>query len=212
MKRTKKDPDQKLVTKSTVRKRGWTEKMCDTYLPKPACTLANPHYRSGPPMSLYDLESIEATEKTDSFQLAREKSKPRQASAQKAVQTKLDAVKQYVEKAKFPIHRTDRYSLIRCACENYNAHHESEYGDAHEHSDPLFLDRICVNYLRHQACQYEQKLEGIFGKVGASEAYLQIKFKVLDSIARAYDYLADECGRQKERAESIHLVFLENKV
>lgn len=81
---------------------------------------------------------------------------------------------------------------------------------ASEHSDPEFLERIRVNYLRHNSCRYEHHLEMIAGRVGTKDAYLEIKEKVLDAIAEVYPWLGAECLRQekwmREEAEQTELV------
>lgn len=67
---------------------------------------------------------------------------------------------------------------------------------ASERSSPEFLERITVNYLRHELSSYENHLTRVAGQVGAEDAYWRIKEKVLDAIAGAYPHLAAECCRQ----------------
>jgi hypothetical protein len=52
-------------------------------------------------------------------------------------------------------------------------------------------------YLRHEMSDYEESLDRIAGKVGAGDAYLIVKGKVLDAIAAVYPHLALECMRQE---------------
>jgi hypothetical protein len=89
--------------------------------------------------------------------------------------------------------------LIDSACKSYNDWNETWNSDeaATKNSDSLFLQRICVNYLRHEKTTYEDHLYEIHGRVGVLEAYFSIKDKVLDAIAKAYPWLVEECNRQK---------------
>ena len=91
--------------------------------------------------------------------------------------------------------------LIRRACAHYNARRwQSErepYGPpARADSDPLFLERIAVNYLRHELSPYEAQLGAIYGRVGVREGYIALKAKVLAAIAVSYPEFAAECERQ----------------
>ncbi len=61
------------------------------------------------------------------------------------------------------------------------------------------LDRACVNYLRHNMSSYDDKLDGIFRKVGKLDAMDIIRDKVYKKIAEAYPYLRDECELQLEQ-------------
>ena len=86
------------------------------------------------------------------------------------------------------------------AIEHYNNRQiEMEnYGNvATKNSDPEFLKRISVNFLRHCCSSYEYELDKIYGKIGRAEAYIIIKNKILDTIANNYNYLAKEAYRQK---------------
>lgn len=53
----KKD-ETKYITLSTIKERGWTDKLIKEYLPNPDKTAQNPHYRSASPMKLYELNKI----------------------------------------------------------------------------------------------------------------------------------------------------------
>lgn len=57
MKKQKQD-DIKYITLSTVKERGWTDKLIKEYLPTPHKTATNPHYKSAAPMKLYELNKI----------------------------------------------------------------------------------------------------------------------------------------------------------
>jgi hypothetical protein len=149
-------------------------------------------------MKLYRSERVEQAEKSPAFREAKKKQKRRHGAAQKARATKLARIAQYVGSLKIEVPELEKDELIRLACANYNAG-SREGPKASESSDPEFLARISVNYLRHSGTQYEQNLKKIAGRMGAGDAYLDIKTKVLNAISAAYRWLEDECERQEKR-------------
>lgn len=54
-----------------------------------------------------------------------------------------------------------------------------------------------MNYLRHQVTKYDYHLDQVHGKVRIDDAYLAIREKVFEAIAKTYPWLADECRRQE---------------
>jgi hypothetical protein len=66
--------------------------------------------------------------------------------------------------------------------------------EARRNSDPEFLQRITINYIRHQHSEYDEQLEHIFGKVGTAEAYLALNRKIADAIEEKYPVLREACA------------------
>jgi hypothetical protein len=189
---------------SQIKARGWTDALIARFLGDPDGLRPNPHYRSGPPMKLYKWQRVEQAEASTEFREAQDARKKRRDAAQKALATKKQKIADYLENVKVEVPQLPREKLIRLACDNYNASRPERKSDAPlatEHSDPVFLERICVNYLRHCLTKYETHLDEIAGKVGARDAYLDIKTKVLEEIAAEYDWLWDECWRQERRMQ-----------
>jgi hypothetical protein len=164
----------------------------------------NPHYRSAAPMRLYERERVLALEKSDAFKQAEALHDERRAAALKAIETKKQKLFQCIKTVKIDVPVLPHDELIAKACKHYN-----DWGYLKEDSfvalptdSPDFLNRITVNYLRHQLTSYEHELDNIFGKVGISEGRTRIRAKVYKAIAKAYPQLADECNRQREKRES----------
>jgi len=93
----------------------------------------------------------------------------------------------------------------RDACAHYNAlqlaRGNYDYDQATPDSDPAFLERIAVNYLRHELSDYEPELAKLFGQVGRADASSVVRKRVYNAIADAYPDLASECSRQlRDRA------------
>lgn len=67
-------------------------------------------------------------------------------------------------------------------------------------SDPEFLARLCVNYLRHRMTSYDAQLRrlGRLGRPG-DLVVATVQRNALEAIQVAYPELAAECARQMER-------------
>src|SRR4249920_1196998 len=87
----------------------------------------------------------------------------------------------------------------RAAIEAYNEWHWDGDGTA-EDAPAEFLERITVNFIRHNLTAYDRALEEVAGRVGIASA---VQSKDLLSHRRAigesYPALADECSRQLMR-------------
>jgi len=153
-------------------------------------------YRNAPSMSLYKLSRIEEIENGEEYKEYLEKIKNRREGAKKANTTKLNKLLEYVENIKITLPKISKEKLVKNACKNYNDWNYDKEEKATKDSDRLFLDRICVNYLRHQLTEYEEELDNIFGKVGTYMGYEMIRDKVFSKIAKNYPWLKEECERQ----------------
>jgi len=82
---------------------------------------------------------------------------------------------------------------------HYNAR-ERVWGSASasESSDERFLDRITVNYVRHELTNYDGLLASLHGKVGIAEAKELVRERVYDAICDAYPALLEECLDQED--------------
>lgn len=60
------------------------------------------------------------------------------------------------------------------------------------------LERWMVNFVRHNLCEYDDKLIDLFGLVGKEELYHRLKTETLAKIAEVYPELDVECKRQAQ--------------
>ena len=196
-----------MITRARMKsERGWTDSLLKLFLPEPDVITENPNYKKGPPMLLFNLEKIEAIEKTEEFKAKQAGTTKRKQAAEKAVETKLKKMEEHLNKIIIKVPVLQREQLIKKACNHYNnmqreRESEGRYTsgmDADKDSDLKFLERICVNYLRHCLTSYEHQLNKISGKVGFGEGYEEIRRKIFDSISENYEWLAKECKRQQE--------------
>jgi hypothetical protein len=187
------------LTVPSLKARGWTQALIRDYLGAPDTSCPNPYYRSAAPMRLYARARVEAVEASPAWSTLQEQVARRKAAA-KAVETKTQRLWDYLDELEITVPVMSLPLLTEQACAHYNDRQAArERWDAQEAtpaSNPSFLERISVNYLRHRLSSYEQELARLFGKVGVREAYLEVNEMVYDAIATAYPTLAAECARQ----------------
>lgn len=201
--------EEKMIAKCALKERGWTNSLIEKFLPFPDKLKPNPHYRCAPEMKLYILKRVEFIEKSKDFKKLMKNVKKRKESSKKAVETKLNNLNRYLETISITLPLLPKESLINKACQHYNnmqnhrAYQGLKYSDesACKNSDTLFLERICVNYLRHSLTDYEKELDIIYGKVGFSSGYIEIRNKIFKEISIKYPWLKDECIRQNGEIE-----------
>lgn len=181
------------LTQTAVKERGWTDWLIRQFLPSPDQTRRNPCYRNAAPMKLYAVDRVVAAEATSEFM--EHPAHKRRQSAQRAVETKRQQLSAHLDTIEIQVPVVD--NLVDCACQSYNDHNWRSEWAATPDSERSFLDRICVNYLRHRMTSYEYHLDTIAGRVGVADGYIEVKSKVLNAIADAYPNLAGECSRQE---------------
>ncbi len=193
--------EKELFTTPDLKSRGWTDSLVRRFLEVPDDTRSNPKYRNaGSPMKLYLRDRVSKIETSMEFMDAKRKADARKISAKKAVETKLAQMTNYIKNLTIEVPEMERTKLIEAANENFRS---LDLPSEVRLSD----ERMCVNFLRHCGTKYETELRSIAGKTGAVDAYFKIKDMVLEKIAFTYDWLAEECDRQrgkmnKERSES----------
>lgn len=186
------------TTKSRLKEQGWTDGMIKKLLGEPDTTKPNPMYKSAAPMALYLVTRVQKVEASEAFREAKEKSAGRKASAQKAVKTKLEKALDYARTVVINVPAINYEKVVKRACQSYNEWHEYDrYGRYNEYftpADPLnsdkdFLQRITINYLRHECSSYEQQLYKLYGKTGVNEAHDILQKRINDEIQRIYPQL-----------------------
>ena len=197
--------DSSMITPTRLKsERFWTDTLINRYLGEPDKFVKNPHYRSGPPMALYDLDRVIACEHqpdvAEALQRIAERRPQRQRAAQDIAQRKRQAVLDWVRSLSIQLPVLSHNQLIHQACDHYNTLWDARgrYDKwASPSDDPAFLARITVNYLRHACSPYDDRLDDLFGQIGATEGRPLLKQRVLTAIARQYPDLASECRRQQ---------------
>lgn len=189
------------LNKAELMARGWTKALIRDFLGEPDEHCTNPYYRSGPPICWYWLVRVEQVERQPEFQQARTRAERRRKLALDAAECRRRELLSRVEGLTIEVPRLEALELERHAWESYSRlQWERDHAEADgAGADLEFMQRICVNYLRHELTIYDQQLREIAGQVGCHSAYLALKSKVLKAIADVYPDLAPECMRQEDR-------------
>jgi len=191
-----------LLSVPALKERGWTDTLIHDLLGCPDATRPNPHRRSGPAMRLYDPVCVEAVEASDAWAERIARARKRQEASTRAAETKRAKLLARLETVTITVPVIAMDDLTQSACDDYNERQMEtgrwEGATASPSSDPEFLLRITVNYLRHVMSGYDGELLVIFGRVGVREGYAEINRKAYAAIAAAYPALAGECQRPIE--------------
>lgn len=99
--------------------------------------------------------------------------------------------------------------LVRHACAHYNQLNPGKRpADPRSvRADPLFMERICVNYLRHALSEYDANRDALRRLTSdpgtAQQVGAIIKGRTLAAIAETYPMLAGEARRQAVRTDQV---------
>ncbi|MCC3271870.1 hypothetical protein MUK71_06805 [Arthrobacter zhangbolii] len=186
-----------LIANDLKKERGWTDGQIKTFLPEPDKTARNPFSRKAAPMKLYSLERVEAIEATPEYRRAREASRNRQLAARERALVKKKAAVAVAESLDLRITPEPWDTVLQKAIAHFNGRLRGKQSPAGLSTAPSRLNRLTVNYLRHQQTSYEEELKEFKGVVGVGEAYLVVRNRILDLIADTYPQLKAECERQK---------------
>jgi len=187
-----------LYSAPDLKKRGWTEASITRILGHWENERPNPYGKA--PMRFWTKSKVESAEKTRAFQDFKSKSDVRSKKAKEVAEVKK---KELLEKIGSwePTIVLPSGSLRKAAIQHYEdlwaSKGEFKLADS---TNPEFLDRITVNYLRHECTDYDPLLEGLAGKIGKFEAYELAKCHVLGAIARKFPKLSKECLKQRQKA------------
>lgn len=205
-----------LYTMRELSERGWTPAMVRDLLGEADDSRPNPFYASGADMRLWLRERTHQAERTEEWARRRTMADRRSAASKRAANAKRANLLEKVEQVQVQVPALDEDELRRRAITSFNrrAQEQAEtrsrrggwYGPepVDENSDPQFLERITVNYVRHELTRYDQMWSDLAGQVGREQAHRLLRGRVLDEIARVYPALAGECERQKRRWEAEH--------
>jgi len=191
-------------TKTTlIKHRGWTEKAIKLFLGEHDKEGRNPYYSSASPTKLYLIKRVEKKEKSKEFKDFKNKNNSRKNGSKKSIETKKKKITEFITNLNIDI-KKQKFSIIKKeAIESYNEFKEDisfeigfDFQKATLSSDKQFLNRIIVNYIRHNLSEYDYRLQEIFGKVGKQEAYKLLNKKIYNKIAEIYPQLKQECNNQ----------------
>lgn len=181
---------------------GFTKSMIDKLLPPPILK-RNPHYASAAPVKLWREADVLAVMQTREYCEMAEKAASRKQAAKKAVKTKAAKAESIADDliASIRVKRWDMAALERVTLSAMQQWHY-DHGDFDALTpDRETLERWMVNFIRHNLCEYDDKLDGLFGLVGKEGLYKRLKAETLLKISQVYPELESECKRQSYRPE-----------
>lgn len=184
--------------KRELKERGWTERSIKAHLGAADVLKPNPMFRSAAPMQLYARARVLLIEMGGEW-TPHEVSQARRAAAYASAERRAAAMIAGIERRRVSVPKMPLQDLYQQACDDYNerAWDRGRDGDAHPGSDPAFVKRIAVNFLRHAATDYDWELESRRGQVGIRMGAHEAMFlRVMKAVAAAYPELRGECRRQ----------------
>lgn len=176
---------QAIVGTVELKERGWTAGLIRKFLGEPDRTASNPYHRTGPEIKYWLESKVIKIEQADEFRKAKEKANVRSrattaAAARQREQLLTEVEKMPITVTKLPIEEIKRRCLSPAALD-----------------DQEFVDRTCVNYIRHELTDYDHHLAEVAGKIGGQAAVSEIRSRIFNAIADAYPECEHECHRQE---------------
>ena len=200
----------KWVCMTTIKRRGFTQKLIDDLLPEPLM-VPNPNGSKFAPMKLWKETDVENAMKNELFLAKQTKREARKAAAQKAVQTKTDKLLAEVEEqlANVKVAVIDLKELEKKTIEAQQDWYDYQKGkhwyrgdydyfESVDGADDETLERWMVNYIRHELTSYDYRLDELYNRIGKGQAYMKLYSGIMGKIADAYPKFSDECKRQIE--------------
>ena len=190
----KKDKKIERWTKSTLLKRGWTQKSINELLPPPEL-FDNPHYKCASPMNLWDSKIVKQKERTKKFKEYAEKKAKRQEASIKAVETKKANTMSLLPTLDLEVERIDIAELQKRAIDSKN----SWYYYTGQFDKLIFMPvddetmlRWELNYIRHNLSNYDYEIQSLYGLVGKDEVYHKYRKELMNKIFEVYPELAEK--------------------
>jgi hypothetical protein len=188
------------ITKTDlISKRKWTDRLIKKYMPVPDEIRNNPYYGQASTMKLYKISRVEAIEKNEQFLIDFQKTMLRRKSSEKMVATKKDNLLIQISEFPISVEIIPRYELIPLVIDDYNnRNYYKDYLTLRD-LDQSTLERLTVNYIRHQLTEYEYHLHTIGDQVGKKEGARLLKEITHNCIGESYPDLTRECALQLRR-------------
>jgi len=187
--------DESYITKTALLNRvGWTAGLVARLLGEPdkrKKTFGIKH-----PLALYAMSRVEQAEASADFIAVQKDIARRKAAAAKATETKVAKLMAQIGAMTVTVQRHKLAHVRRMAIESYNERNVYACIAKGDNLDPLFLDRITVNFIRHEMTEYDTALWAVAGKTGIARAVAEIRRRVYSAIAQTYPELKEECERQ----------------
>lgn len=182
-----------MYTLTQIKQMGFTDSIIKTLNIIPTEIKPNPHNKKNF-MKLYSEEYIDTILKSSEFVNLVGKNINRRLGALKSTTTKVERLMRDIDNLNITIKRIEKLELL--ALHQYNEYNITQLRLANVKDDVRFLDRLCVNYIRHELTNYDNSLDFTVGKVGKYKAFNRINEKIYTRIKEVYPQYSEECDRQ----------------
>ena len=182
-----------MYTLTQIKQMGFTDSIIKTLNIVPTEIKPNPHNKKNF-MKLYSEEYIDTILKSSEFVNLVGKNINRRLGALKSTNTKVEKLMRDIDNLNITIKRIENVELL--ALHQYNEYNITQLRLANVKDDVRFLDRLCVNYIRHELTNYDNSLDFTVGKVGKYKAFNRINEKIYTRIKEVYPQYSEECDRQ----------------
>lgn len=186
----------KLLKTSQIIERGWTKGLIKKFLVEPDKT--HKILSTGSKAFLYNEDRVESVEETDNFKTAQEKALKRSETALKKAEKQKQKSLVQVESLEIEVERLDIDKIKNRAISSYKT---QNYPAANENDDKNFIERITVNYIRHELTNYDLYLFEQYKKIGKSETVKIIRRKIFMEMLRIYPELSYQIKKQARDRE-----------
>ena len=176
--------------------RKWTDRLIKKYMPVPDTIKNNPHFRRASEMKLYKISRVESIEKKELFLIDFQKTILRRKSSSKMVRTKKDNLLIQISELPISVEIIPRNELVPLVIDDYNDRNYFKDYLTFQDLDQSTLQRLTVNYIRHQLTSYNRYLDLILSKVGKEEGYRLLNERIYKCISESYPDLTGECALQ----------------
>ena len=198
-------PREDLLSVPQLKDKGWTDAMIRDLLGESDDTRQNPKGVTKPRMKMWLVSRVDEVQNDPSFDNRLVKARNRSAIGTKAAEARAQELADLVSKIEITVTEWSMASAVELAIGHYNVLKEERVGFRYDwepaaaDSDPEFLDRITVNFLRHECTTYDSLVNNLKGLVGKDRAYVLLRNRTLDAIAEVYPDLEWECEKQHVR-------------
>ena len=177
--------------KSELKERGWTDSLIRDHLGQPC---RSKHVRGHKhPMLLYSKARVLEAEASPSFSEQQIRSQARSEIAKQSAARRAKSTREAAATLRFKVIKMSPSRLLGEAIASYR---QRTGWHVTRNDDLAFLERLQVNYARHELTSYDEVLPLFDGEIGVADAKQVIRQAVYAAIADAYPHLAEECDRQ----------------
>jgi hypothetical protein len=185
------------ITKTEIKtRRKWTESLITKYLPDPDLIKNNPMFRGASEMKLYKVSRIDEIEKCELFLIDFQKTSLRRKKSKKMVNTKTDNLLNKISNISISVKEYNRQELIKMVIDSYNQRNNHKEPISQRETDQTTMERLMVNYIRHELTSYDDILMELYSKTGKEQAYKLLNERIYKSIGEVYPYLIEACALQ----------------